>query len=322
MSPQPTRLAPYFREMIWGVTTLEPWFPNSEKRIGEVWFWPEDRSILAKFIFTSDRLSVQVHPSDAQAARLEGSKGKSEMWHILRAEPGARIALGLRAPVSRERLREAAQSGEIEQLLEWIEVQAGETYFIYPGTIHTIGPGVALCEIQQYSDLTYRLYDYGRPRQLHLEKAVEVANLDPHPGRTTPVWLGEGRRLLGSCPYFTVERWDLGSAIHHLAMPQSPGVPGGTRFGLSRAAVENGPDKLKLIPQGVQCLPETEALHHPAEGERGQVLMVLEGRGSLGPEPFRAGEAWLVPAGAGPFVVQASGSACLLRAWVPGPAAC
>jgi mannose-6-phosphate isomerase len=274
MSPQPTRLAPYFREMIWGVTSLGPWFPNSEKRIGEVWFWPEDRSILAKFIFTSDRLSIQVHPSDAQAARLEGSHGKSEMWHILRAEPGARIALGPRQPVSRERLREAARSGEIEQLLEWIEVQAGETYFIHPGTIHTIGPGVTLCEIQQYSDLTYRLYDYGRPRPLHLEKAVEVANLEPHPGRSTPVWLGEGRRLLGSCPYFSVERWDLTSAIHHLA-----------------------------------------------EGERGQVLMVLEGRGSLGREPFKAGEVWLIPAGE-PLVVQGDGPACVLRTWAPRLPAC
>jgi len=275
MSPQPTRLTPHFREMIWGVTTLGPWFPDSEKRIGEVWFWPQDQSLLAKFIFTSDRLSIQVHPSDAQAARLEGSQGKSEMWHILRAEPGARIALGPRQPVSRERLREAALSGEIEQLLEWIEVQAGETYFIYPGTIHTIGPGVTLCEIQQYSDLTYRLYDYGRPRPLHLEKAVEVATLEPHPGRTTPVSLGEGRTLLASCPYFIVERWDLGSAIHY--QPDS------------------------------QC---------------GQVLMVLEGRGSLGREPFKAGEVWLIPAGAEPLVVQGDGSACLLRAWAPHLPAC
>ena len=275
MSPQPTRLAPFFREMIWGVTSLGPWFPDSEKRIGEVWFWPEDRSILAKFIFTSDRLSVQVHPSDAQAARLEGSPGKSEMWHILRAQPGARIALGLREPVSRERLREAARSGEIEQLLEWVEVQAGETYFIHPGTIHTIGPGVTLCEIQQYSDLTYRLYDYGRPRPLHLEKAIEVANLEPHPGRSTPVWLGEGRRLLASCPYFTVERWDLASAIDY-----------------------------------------------QLDSQHGQVLMVLEGRGSLGPEPFRAGEVWLIPAGAEPLVVQGDRPACLLRVWVPRPAAC
>jgi mannose-6-phosphate isomerase len=275
MSPPPTRLPPYFREIIWGVTRLEPWFANTEKRIGEVWFWPQDQSILAKFIFTSDRLSIQVHPSDAQAARLEGASGKTEMWYILRAEPGARIALGLREPVSRERLRQAAQSAEIENLLNWIPVQPGESYSIYPGTIHTIGPGVTLCEIQQYSDLTYRLYDYGRPRPLHLDKAVEVAELAPHPGRINPVRVGEGRWRLASCPHFTVEQWDLTGAT--------------------------------------PCQPETHGT---------QVLMVLEGQGSLQGESFRPGEVWLIPAGREKFVIQPERSAHLLRACVPGSAAC
>ena len=208
---KPRLVTPWFREMPWGAIGLEPWFPRQEARIGEVWFRGDDEPlpILVKFIFTTDWLSMQVHPGDEDAQRLEGTPGKAEMWHILRAAPSARIALGPRQRVSREQLREAALAGQLEQLLQWITVLPGHTYFIYPGTIHTIGPGVTLCEIQQHRDLTYRLYDYGRPRELHLEKALEVANLSPHPGRTAHVELGEGRQLLASCPYFAVERWEL-----------------------------------------------------------------------------------------------------------------
>jgi len=216
---KPRLVTPWFREMPWGAVILEPWFPRQEARIGEVWFRGDEEPlpILVKFIFTTDRLSVQVHPGDEDALRLEGTPGKTEMWHILRAEPGARIALGLRGPLSRERLREAALSGEIERLLQWIPVEPGETYFIYPGTIHTIGPGVTLCEIQQHRDLTYRLYDYGRPRELHLEKALAVASLEPHPGRAAPVDLGGGRHLLAFCEHFATELWEL----HH-AVPYRP----------------------------------------------------------------------------------------------------
>ena len=212
---RPRLVSPFFREMPWGATALEPWFPQQQRPVGEVWFRGDEEPlpILVKFIFTCEQLSVQVHPGDEDAQRLEGTPGKTEMWHVLRAEPGARIALGLREPVSREHLRQAALSGEIEALLNWVPVQPGDTYFIYPGTIHTIGPGVTLCEIQQHRDLTYRLYDYGRPRELHLEKALQVASLDPHPGRVTPVPLGEGRRLLAFCRYFATELWDLRHAV-------------------------------------------------------------------------------------------------------------
>jgi mannose-6-phosphate isomerase len=212
---KPRRVTPWFREMPWGATALEPWFPRQNSPIGEVWFRGDDEPlpILVKFIFTAGRLSVQVHPGDQEAQRLEGTPGKTEMWHILRAEPGARIALGLREPASRERLRQAALAGEIEPLLNWIAVGPGETYFIYPGTIHTIGPGVTLCEIQQHRDLTYRLYDYGRPRELHLEKALPVADLNPHPGRAVPAPLGEGRNLLASCQHFATELWEFAGAV-------------------------------------------------------------------------------------------------------------
>ncbi len=155
---------------MWGATDLVPWYPASDKKIGEVWF-EADLPLLVKFVFTSERLSVQVHPNDDFAAAHENSRGKTEMWYVMRADPGARIAIGFRESISRERLREAAVSGEIEQLLNWLEVQAGDAFFIPAGTVHAIGGGLALCEIQQHSDVTYRLYDYGRPRELHLDKA-------------------------------------------------------------------------------------------------------------------------------------------------------
>lgn len=192
---QPRRLHASFHEKPWGSADLEPWFPRSEKKIGEVWFGAEENpSILVKFIFTTDKLSIQVHPP-----------GKTEMWHILRAEPDARIALGFREPISRQQLRESAESGEIENLLRWLPVRAGETYFTPPGTVHAIGSGVTLCEIQQNFLVTYRLYDYGRPRDLHLDQAAEVANLGKHPGASMPLESIPGRTLLVCCEYFETE---------------------------------------------------------------------------------------------------------------------
>lgn len=170
----PIRLPTRFLEKVWGTTDLLPWYPTANNKIGEVWF-ETDLPLLVKFVFTSDRLSVQVHPNDEFAAAHENSRGKTEMWYVMRADPGARIAVGFRETLSAEHLRAAALSGEIEQLLHWIEVQAGDAFFIPAGTVHAIGGGLAICEIQQYSDITYRLYDYGRPRELHLDKAIQVA---------------------------------------------------------------------------------------------------------------------------------------------------
>jgi mannose-6-phosphate isomerase len=170
----PIRLPTRFLDKVWGSSDLLPWYPVSEKKIGEVWF-EADLPLLVKFVFTSARLSVQVHPNDDFATVHENSRGKTEMWYVMRADPGARIAIGFRESLSLERLRESALSGEIDRLLNWVEVQAGDAFFIPAGTVHAIGGGLALCEIQQYSDITYRLYDYGRPRELHLEKAVQVA---------------------------------------------------------------------------------------------------------------------------------------------------
>ncbi len=177
MANEPIRLPTKFLEKVWGTPDLLPWFPPSDKKIGEVWF-QADLPLLLKFLFTSDRLSVQVHPNDDFAAAHEASRGKTEMWYVMRADPGARLAIGFRESITRERLRESALSGEIEQLLNWIDVQAGDAFFIPAGTVHAIGGGLALCEIQQHSDVTYRLYDYGRPRELHLDKAMQVSLLE------------------------------------------------------------------------------------------------------------------------------------------------
>jgi mannose-6-phosphate isomerase len=194
------RLEPSFREKIWGASRLEPWFPNSQTKIGEVWFEAARDLPLVKFLFTTDKLSVQVHPDDEYARRHHGSPGKTEMWHILAAEPGARIAAGFRGPLTPEQARAAAVSGEIEGLLQWFEARPGDTFFIPAGTVHAIGGGLALCEIQQNSDVTYRLYDYGRPRELHLDQALAVSSLGPHAARRQPL-----ENVLVSCRHFATE---------------------------------------------------------------------------------------------------------------------
>jgi mannose-6-phosphate isomerase len=179
------KLEPSFHERVWGSTRLEPWFPNPNVKIGEVWFdnAPEDLP-LVKFLFTTEKLSVQVHPNDEYARVHHNSPGKSEMWHVLAAEPGAQIAAGFREPVTKQHARAAALSGEIEELLQWYDARPGDTFFIPAGTIHAIGAGLTICEIQQRSNITYRLYDYGRPRELHLEHGFEVATLVPTQTRT------------------------------------------------------------------------------------------------------------------------------------------
>ncbi len=209
----------------WGSTQLEPWFPNSTEKIGEMWFEsPNDGPLLIKFLFTTAALSVQVHPNDEYAQKhhpLEGktSRGKTEMWHILRAEPRAKIAAGFRQPLSAEQMHAAALSGEIENLLEWHEAHPGDTFFIPAGTVHAIGAGLTLCEIQQTSDITYRLYDYGRPRELHLEHGVRVSHLGPHAARTQP---REG--ILVDCPYFTTEKIAVKGSAHIPALTKDQSV--------------------------------------------------------------------------------------------------
>jgi mannose-6-phosphate isomerase len=233
------RLATRHVERIWGRRDLAgPFAPpagDAAEPIGEIWF-EDDRGngpgaeLLVKYLFTAERLSIQVHPGDAAARAAGHARGKDEAWYVLSAEPGAVIGLGLTHQVSREALRAAALDGSIERLLDWRPAKAGDVYYSPAGTIHAIGGGLSLIEIQQNLDLTYRLYDYGRSRELHLEAGVAVADPAPWVQPFAPVRDGP-RTLLAAGRAFVLERWSMeGDAAANL--PQAslliPLAPGGT----------------------------------------------------------------------------------------------
>jgi mannose-6-phosphate isomerase len=169
----------------WGRSKLPPPFSNpGEECIGEIWFEPVTGPalpLLAKYLFTSEKLSIQVHPDDYQAQARGLSGGKEECWLVLDAEPGATLGIGTLRPLSEDELRAAALSGEIERLIDWKPVQRGDFFYIPAGTVHAIGAGVSLIEMQQNADVTYRIYDYGRSRELHLDDAATVARASPYP---------------------------------------------------------------------------------------------------------------------------------------------
>ena len=207
----PERLIPRYLYRVWAPHSIRDWFPEAPPDTGEVWFerTPE-LPLLVKFVFAAAKLSVQVHPPDDYARRHHNLRGKTEMWHVLAAEPGARIAAGFREPVSRQRLRAAAVSGEIMDLLAWQDACPGDTFFLPAGTVHALSEGLILCEIQQNSDLTYRLYDYGRGRELHLEHALRVSDRGARSVRQP-----ERNGALVSCEYFRTEKIALrGSRTH------------------------------------------------------------------------------------------------------------
>jgi mannose-6-phosphate isomerase len=239
MTPKPFELLPLFRERVWGRESLAPFFPNhpGNESIGEVWFTfienftslgkslgsvltdspellgtgadprhPGICPILVKLLFTTERLSVQVHPDDAYAQVHHGTLGKTEAWYVLDSEKEGEVAIGFRKPLEPTKLVEAARSGEIVDLLDWRKVKKGDTIFTPAGTVHAIGAGVTICEIQENSDITYRLYDYGRPRELHLDHGAKVSKLGPHTEDQQVVSLAPGRDQLVACPYFRIER--------------------------------------------------------------------------------------------------------------------
>ena len=254
---KPVRLKPRPQPRIWGSRDLQPWFPNPAEKIGEVWFSVSDaHPLLVKFLFTTEKLSVQVHPRDDYAAlHHNGSRGKTEMWHILRADPGAVIALGFKREISREELRAASETGEIEHLLRWIPVNAGETYLTPAGTVHAIGGGLALCEIQQNSDITYRLYDYGRRRELHLDHGETVSDLGTHPGVSIEKV---------ECAHFETQQMNISARVRHCS-------------------------------------------------KRDELLIVLNGSGTIAGERFRLGEVWHVPEGTSAFEIEPDDSVKMLQ---------
>jgi mannose-6-phosphate isomerase len=246
-------------EKPWGITGVPPQFANlvGQRKIGEIWFeGPEGRALplLVKYIFTSEKLSVQVHPDDEQARARGLANGKTECWYILKAEEDATIALGFREPLDAEAMRAAALDGSIEELMDWKPVHAGDFFYVPAGTVHAIGAGITLIEIQQQSDVTYRLYDYGRPRELHLDDAVGVARGEPYPAELlTHVDGGESRTLVPG-PLFQVEHVVADGPVGMLADKARFVLP------LTGTAGDAGPGDCLFLEPGEPLCAEGELL--------------------------------------------------------------
>ncbi|PYT80378.1 MAG: mannose-6-phosphate isomerase [Acidobacteria bacterium] len=324
MNPEPFRIQPKFVERIWGMRSLAPLFPQKTdlpEPIGEVWLtgvdcrvatgpfagktlgeaWREmspewrgtgfkeadDFPILIKFIFPNDKLSIQVHPDDDYAAAHEqaaGGRGKTEMWHAISAEPGAQVLLGLVPRADREKFVKGIETQELEELFVHWRVQLGDTFFVPAGTPHTIGPGMTLCEIQEYSDLTYRVYDYGRvddhgkPRELHIQKALDVIEFGRSiGGKVSRLPLASGgseKALLAACKHFATEHWKIMAGVE--------------------AASNDGHFDLYVILAGGG-----------------------EFRWNGDSAKYQFGECWLIPASLTRFVVNPKEPTKLLRSYVP-----
>lgn len=200
-------------EKPWGRRDLWPGFAPvavDGAPVGEIWFEdPRGREpeLLIKYLFTAEKLSVQVHPDDAAAQAAGYRRGKDEAWFVLAAEPHATIGLGLREVMSRDELDAAARDGSIEDELCWRAVKPGDIFYSPAGTVHAIGAGVTLVEVQQNVDLTYRLYDYGRPRELHLDAGIAVSDPVPYVTPFVPVTPEPGRLIAADGPAFVLEYW-------------------------------------------------------------------------------------------------------------------
>ncbi|NJS13237.1 MAG: mannose-6-phosphate isomerase [Sphingopyxis sp.] len=192
----------------WGRAVLPaPFMNEGSEPVGEIWFAEEGATplpLLAKYLFTSQKLSIQVHPNNAQARERGEPSGKEECWLVLDAEPGAVLGIGTTVPLSGDELRAASLDGSIEDLMDWKSVERGDFFYIPAGTVHAIGAGVSLIEVQQHADITYRLYDYGRPRELHLDHGVAVSDARPYvDSRACHVDFAEDRMLVDG-PLFRV----------------------------------------------------------------------------------------------------------------------
>ena len=273
--------------------------PFAGKKLGEAWremdaSWrgtsigrDADFPLLVKFLFTRDKLSVQVHPDDEYASRNEasaGGRGKTEMWYALRAEPHAEVLLGLKAGVTREDFKSAIEGGTAEHMLERVAVHEGDAIFVPARTAHTIGAGLTICEIQEYSDLTYRVYDYnrrdanGKARELHIEKALEVLRFgEQRGGKTQPVRIerdGATTTYLAACSYFATEKWD---------------------FQRSAASTSSR--------------------------EHFDLLVFLDGSGQIewadGAAGYGRAQLWIIPAALGAYEIVSQSRTSLLRTYVP-----
>jgi mannose-6-phosphate isomerase len=280
----PFLMIPIFDERPWGVRDLRPIYTRVvNEPIGESWLtWEDNRvangplagrtlselskqfrrelvgklscyedrfPLLVKFLFPGDKLSVQVHPDDARAQKNGYPCGKTECWYVLRANPGAQVALGLKAGVTLAQFEQAIEETRAEELLNWLDVHAGDMIYVAAGTVHTIGGGMVLVETQQTSDVTYRLYDYGRPRELHIAEGLAATKLqtnagkvvgraDPSTGsgqdlqvrvnadkyRVQPASPAADSNVLVRSPYFQVEKMPLRDPLRAKVSPDSPHI--------------------------------------------------------------------------------------------------
>lgn len=225
-----TRLKTHRVEKPWGRHALWPGFPDpapDAPPVGEVWFQTPDGSepeLLVKYLFTSEKLSIQVHPDDAAARDAGYPRGKDEAWVILAAEPDSTIALGTVRPIDSATLRSAALDGSIETLVDWKPARAGDVIYSPARTVHALGAGLTLVEVQQNVDLTYRLYDYGRPRALHLTEGIAVSDAVPFTVEDRTQAGGPGRLILCEGGKFVLERWSW-TGERRIALPADrPGL--------------------------------------------------------------------------------------------------
>jgi mannose-6-phosphate isomerase len=276
MGIAPFRLKPWFSERPWGRKDLRPWYADTgtTELVGEAWLTgPQcvvetgtfagrtlasiaselggEFPLLVKLLFPAEKLSVQVHPDDAQARALGETRGKTECWYVLEAEPGAAVALGLKSGSDTAVVRAAVADGTMESLLEWVPVSVGDMLFVDAGTVHAIGPGVVLLETQQTSDVTYRLYDYGRPRELHLDKGLQVMKAKTTAGKIAPKKMDGFTRLIEQ-RYFVVDRFNVAAGdTVQVAMDGA-----GCLVALSGSGVvRGGGDEVELVPAEAVIVP-------------------------------------------------------------------
>jgi mannose-6-phosphate isomerase len=270
-----------------GKTLAEAWPAMPQEWAGTIAARDTTFPLLVKFIFAEQKLSVQVHPDDAYAAEHEpeaGGRGKTEMWYALRARAGAQVMVGLKPEATRSVFQQAIADGTAEACLEHVLVREGDAIFVPAGTAHTIGAGLVLCEIQQHSDLTYRVYDYnrrdaqGRTRPLHIEKALAVMRFGLQKGgKIEPVRVTSGavtKTLFAVCRYFATEKWEFAE----------------------RAAAESSREHFDL-------------------------LIVLDGRGEIcfrdERTEYAPAQVWMIPAALGKFEIAPASRTSLLRTYVP-----
>jgi len=287
----PFRIEPVFTARVWGFRDLRPWYdrPTEAQPIGEVWLTGDDcivatgphsgeklgslfsthcsallgaqafaggSPLLIKVIFAKEKLSVQVHPDDKMAQKYGQPRGKTECWYVLAADPGAQVAAGLKPGTTLANLQQGIRDGTLENSLSVLSVHAGDMVFVDAGTVHAIWPGPILLETQQNSDITYRMYDYGRPRELHLEKSLEAVRFDTRAGKIAPRQ-SNGRTVLIDVEYFRVERIPVSGTIssQQLRANEKPGLA--YLFAASGAGRLSGPGfgPIDLATRGIVAVP-------------------------------------------------------------------